>query len=192
VATHAFTLPVLVPEPPIFGWLGRLEPVAGGLAVLDLSHTALHGPGLLALAQEMTRRGVRVIGLTGLDPAQLGEHAASLPPLLPGRAAPAESLVIEGSVRSGQRVAHPGGDVSVVGNVASGAEIVAGGSVHIYGVLRGRASAGSGQIFCQVLEAEVLQISGIALVADDMEAALLGRAVRASLENGRVRLQALG
>ena len=34
------------------------------------------------------------------------------------------------------------GDVTVLGSVASGAEIMAGGSVHVYGTLRGRAIAG--------------------------------------------------
>ncbi len=69
------------------------------------------------------------------------------------------------------------------GTVASGAEILAGGSVHVYGTLRGRASAGEGggpaQIFCHRLEAEVLAINGIVLAADDMDPRFLGRAARA-------------
>ena len=52
------------------------------------------------------------------------------------------TLLIETSVRSGQAIVDPDGDVTVIGSVASGAEIVAGGSIHIYGTLRGRALAG--------------------------------------------------
>ena len=57
-------------------------------------------------------------------------------------------------MRSGQSVVFPDGDVTVVGSVASGAEVVAGGSLHIYGTLRGRALAGANGntgalIFCQ-------------------------------------------
>jgi septum site-determining protein MinC len=52
-----------------------------------------------------------------------------------------------------------------VGSVASGAEIVAGGSIHVYGTLRGRAMAGingngSARIYCHKMEAELLAIDG--------------------------------
>ena len=75
------------------------------------------------------------------------------------------SLVIETPVRSGQSIFYPEGDVTVLGSVASGAEIVAGGSVHIYGALRGRALAGStgnpkARIYCQKLDAELLAGDG--------------------------------
>ena len=52
------------------------------------------------------------------------------------------SLLVEGRVRSGQSIVHIDGDVTVLGSVGSGAEIIAGGSIHIYGTLRGRALAG--------------------------------------------------
>jgi len=68
-------------------------------------------------------------------------------------------------VRSGQSVIFPEGDVTVLGSVGSGAEIVAGGSIHIYGTLRGRAMAGvngnpAARIYCQKIEAELLAIDG--------------------------------
>ena len=52
------------------------------------------------------------------------------------------SLLLESPVRSGQSIVFTDGDVTVLGSVGSGAEIVAGGSIHIYGTLRGRAMAG--------------------------------------------------
>ena len=63
----------------------------------------------------------------------------------------------------------------MLGSVASGAEVMAGGSVHVYGTLRGRAIAGlSGnnraRIFCRKLEAELLAIDGVYQTADDMTA----------------------
>ena len=65
----------------------------------------------------------------------------------------AKSLIVDGNVRSGQAIVHPQGDVTIIGRVASGAEIVAGGSVHVYGALQGRVIAGisgsrSARIFC--------------------------------------------
>jgi Septum formation inhibitor MinC, C-terminal domain len=56
---------------------------------------------------------------------------------------PAASLFLTESVRSGQTIEFPEGDVVVIGSVGSGAEIVAGGSIHVYGALRGRAVAGT-------------------------------------------------
>lgn len=210
----AFQLPVLVPETPIFSWLEAREEVGWpALAVLDLSRTTLGAPGVRALVQAVRERGVRVVGLVGVEAARLGEQAGQLPPILPGAggvppavvvarevaapvaapvlAAPA-GLVVEGNLRSGQSVRHMAGDVSVVGSVASGAEVVASGSVHVYGALRGRASAGEGQIFCLHLAAELLAIGGVFLVAEDMDPALLGRAVRAVREGDAIRLHPLG
>jgi hypothetical protein len=51
----------------------------------------------------------------------------------------ASKLLLDSPVRSGQSIVFPEGDVTVLGSVGSGAEIVAGGSIHVYGTLRGRA-----------------------------------------------------
>jgi septum site-determining protein MinC len=95
-------------------------------------------------------------------------------------------LLLDKSIRSGQSIVHLEGDVIVVGSVASGAEIVAGGSIHIYGPLRGRAIAGSrdarARIFCRKLEAELLAIDGLYMVADDMPAHLRGKQVQIWLD----------
>ncbi len=109
----------------------------------------------------------------------------------------ASSLLLETSVRSGQSVFFPNGDVTVVGSVASGAEIVAGGSIHVYGALRGRAIAGSNgnskaRVFCGKLEAELVAIDGLYKTADDMDTALRGQAVQAWLEGEVMMLKSQG
>jgi septum site-determining protein MinC len=93
-------------------------------------------------------------------------------------------------VRSGQSVFFPDGDVTVLGSVGSGAEIIAGGSIHVYGTLRGRAMAGmsgnrQARIFCSKIEAELLAIDGFYRTAEDLDASLNGRIVQAWL-NGEV------
>ncbi len=85
------------------------------------------------------------------------------------------SLLIDQPVRSGQSIVFEKGDVTIVGSVASGAEVIAGGSIHVYGTLRGRAIAGltgnnRARIFCRKLEAELLAIDGVYQTADDMSA----------------------
>ncbi len=102
------------------------------------------------------------------------------------------ALLIETNLRSGQYVEHLDGDVVVVGSVASGAEIVAGGSIHVYGALRGRAIAGAGnsraRIFCRKLEAELIAIDGLYMTADDMEQTLRGRAVQVRLDGDSLKI----
>ena len=130
------------------------------------------------------------------DPAPDAAAPLSNAPSPPGDAssAPAvaatpqhpNSLLLDSSIRSGQCIVHPEGDVIVVGSVASGAEVIAGGSIHIYGTLRGRAIAGSrdarARIFCRKLEAELLSIDGLYMVADDMPAHLRGQQIQVWLD----------
>ena len=115
------------------------------------------------------------------------------PPAPPPRAA---SLVHNSPVRSGQSVIFPQGDVTIIGSVASGSEVVAGGSIHIYGALRGRAIAGStgnpnARIFCNKLEAELVAIDGLYRTADEMEPQFRGRPVQAWLEDETMAMAAL-
>ncbi len=90
----------------------------------------------------------------------------------------------------------PEGDVTIVGSVSSGAEVIAGGSVHIYGALRGRVMAGSlgnasARIFCRKLEAELVAIDGIYKMAEDMDPELRGQAVQLWLENDVIMAETL-
>jgi septum site-determining protein MinC len=104
-------------------------------------------------------------------------------------------LVIDHSVRSGQTISHPG-DVTIVGSVASGAEIVAGGSIHVYGALRGRAVAGSGgdgraRVFARRFEAELVAIDGHYRTAEDFGTAPRGRMVQVSVIDGALAVTVL-
>lgn len=122
--------------------------------------------------------------------------APVLPSPVPAAPKSSSTLLIETSVRSGQAIVHPDGDVTVVGSVSSGAEIVAGGSIHIYGTLRGRALAGMygngrARIFCRRIEAELIAIDGYYKVADELEPHLQKKAVQAWLEGGTVKIMTL-
>jgi len=123
------------------------------------------------------------------------QPAATSPAPLPLK--PQEtSLLIQDPVRSGQSVVFIEGDITILGSVASGAEIVAGGSIHVYGPLRGRAIAGAGgnaraRIFCHRAEPELLAIDCYYKTADDIEASLRRRPVQAWLEGGTVKISAM-
>ena len=86
--------------------------------------------------------------------------------------------------------------MTVLGSVGSGAEIVAGGSIHIYGALRGRAMAGvngnsAARIFCQKIEAELLAIDGYYQTAEQIDANLRNRPAQAWLEGDIMKITAL-
>jgi septum site-determining protein MinC len=99
-------------------------------------------------------------------------------------------------VRSGQSVIFPQGDLTILGSVASGSEVVAGGSIHVYGALRGRAIAGStgnahARIFCNKLEAELIAIDGLYRTADEMDTQFRGQPVQAWLEGETMAMATL-
>ncbi|CUX59305.1 septum site-determining protein MinC [Agrobacterium genomosp. 13] len=191
--------------------------------VLDVSELTLDKAGLKELLAALTERNVGIMGIEGVRPSMI---EPGMPPSLKGgkpasdvevepvavtavelpeekpRAsgevrAVVQSLVINEPVRSGQSIMFPEGDVTVIGSVASGAEIIAGGSVHIYGALRGRAMAGSlgnvsARIFCRKLEAELLAIDGVYKVAEDIDDKLRGQPVQLWLENDTIKAEKLG
>jgi septum site-determining protein MinC len=105
------------------------------------------------------------------------------------------SLLLEEPLRSGQSLIFPQGDVTIIGSVASGAEIIAGGSIHVYGTLRGRAFAGTSgnpkaRIFCNRFDAELLVIDGLYKTADDFEPQLLGAQIQAHLDRDVLNIEA--
>lgn len=130
------------------------------------------------------------------QPAEI-QAAQSLAPAGTVEIKAAPSLVVTEPVRSGQSLFFPEGDVTIVGSVASGAEVVAGGSIHVYGTLRGRAMAGttgnaSARIFCRKLEAELIAIDGYYQTAEDMDPELRGKSVQVWLEGEAVEIEKLG
>lgn len=81
--------------------------------------------------------------------------------------------VIRTPIRSGQQVYAKDGDLVILNHVSAGAEVIADGSIHIYGTLRGRAIAGAkGQkdatIICNDLQAELVSIAGNYWLSDQI------------------------
>jgi len=132
--------------------------------------------------------------------SKAAEPEDTQPATAPAKDVPAgvgPSIVISEPVRSGQRIMHPDGDVTVVGSVSSGAEIVAGGSIHVYGALRGRALAGvsgneDARIFCAKLDAELVSINGLYKVADDFDEDLMNTPAQIRFDNETLVFEKLG
>jgi septum site-determining protein MinC len=214
---------VFAPAVPIVDWLGEIDATlsrspgffVGKPVVLDLSAVDLSRPAISHLLLSLEKRNIRVLGIEGVEAARL---ASNMPPLLAGgrscvvaqpsqdkehaaepakaEAAAPTSLLLDHPIRSGQSIVFTEGDVTVVGSVSSGAEIVAGGSIHVYGTLRGRAMAGingnsAARIYCQRIEAELLAIDGFYRTAEEFDAALRNRPAQAWLEGETLRITPL-
>jgi septum site-determining protein MinC len=213
---RSFVAFALVPEAPLANWLQDLDRwidnspgfFAGRPVVLDLNALKPEVDEIPALVSQLAARGIRVYAIEDKSMDDLG---TDLPPLLvgakrtiveeqqpdPTSTAPAttgqspasNTLMVESPVRSGQSIFHPNGDVIVLGSASSGSEIIAGGSIHVYGTLRGRAFAGAAgnpkaRIFCRKNEAELLAVDGWYRTAEEMEPSSRGRPIQAFLEDG--------
>lgn len=242
---RSFPVLALEPDAPVDGWIARLDACleqspaffARKAIVIDVSGLGLEREGVVGLVEQLSERGVRIMGLTGVEPSWA---SADLPPILTnGRSiadAPAPNaaeagaltsdeqtafdeigralgvgdrepaaksdpvtvspLVVDAPVRSGQSIFYPQGDVTVIGSVASGADVIAGGSVHVYGTVRGRLMAGAygetrAHIFCRRLEAELLAVGGFYMTADEIRDEFHGRAVHAWLQDETLKIAKL-
>lgn len=126
-------------------------------------------------------------------PAAPAPAAAAPAPAAPG---PGAVRLHEGHVRSGQQVYARGQDLTVVGSVGAGAEVIADGNIHIYGALRGRALAGAAgdagaRVFCREFAAELVAVAGHYRVLEDAPAALRGKAVQVRLDGERLLFEPL-
>lgn len=122
--------------------------------------------------------------------------AQAVPAPAPAASTPSPGLIQATPVRSGQQVYADNRDLTVLTTVGAGAEVIADGSVHIYGALRGRALAGAqgneqARIFCREFHAELVAIAGHYKVLEDIPKDLRGKAVQVWLEDEQLKIAAL-
>lgn len=108
------------------------------------------------------------------------------------------TLVIQGPLRSGQRVYARNADLIVMGVVSQGAEVIADGNIHVYGPLRGKAMAGArgdglARVFTTSLDAELVAVAGVYRVIDTkLPATVHRKASMVYLKDQSLRIEALG
>lgn len=138
---------------------------------------------------------------TAPEPPKSRAKAAAEPapaPTAPAAAAPVAAevgMVQLAPVRSGQQLYAKNRDLTVCAMVGAGAEVIADGSIHIYGALRGRALAGANgntaaRIFCREFNAELVAVAGTYKVLEEIPKELLGKPVQIWLENDSLRIEA--
>ena len=151
---------------------------------------AAAGAGLASFAPNSTHPR-RARAAAEPPPAPAPTPPAPSPPEPP--AAAAKTRLVTQPVRSGTQVYAPGADLIVTAAVSPGAELIADGNIHVYGVLRGRALAGAAgdtqaRIFCTRFEAELVSIAGRYLVSDQMPPLERGLPVQIALVDDRLTI----
>lgn len=121
------------------------------------------------------------VSIPSIEPVAAPVAAATAP-------RPARNIIHKEVLRTGQSLNEDDGDIILIADMNSGSEVIASGSIHVYGTARGRVIAGaSGQqqsrIFCQRLEAELVSIAGTYCVADDIPADKIGKSVHICLNS---------
>jgi len=138
-----------------------------------------------AVAEPLQKKSVRATQPEAELPAPIAAVAKSEP----------GTMQLE-PVRSGQQVYAQNKDITVMATVGAGAEVIADGSIHIYGALRGRALAGASdnvnaRIFCREFHAELVAIAGHYKVLEEIPKNLLGKAVQIYLEKDQLKIEEL-
>jgi septum site-determining protein MinC len=206
-----------------FGGLAGTPDAATARALLDTLRDAGVLPVALAYGSSDNEQLAVQLGLpllakfraqyepmgSSADPAAATEAPTRSPkaaaaPAVPSPAAPAPAkpaggepgLVQTTPVRSGQQVYAENRDLTVVTSVGAGAEVIADGSIHIYGALRGRALAGAqgngkARIFCREFHAELIAVAGHYKVLEDIPMELRGKAVQIWLDHDQLNIAAL-
>ncbi len=159
--------------------------------------------GISGAGDEAMKTAARAAGLAVMTAgresplAAKPETAASQPPRQESMSSTsATTRVHKGNVRSGQQIYAEGGSLVILGSVSHGAEVIADDSIHIYGVLRGRALAGArgnqqARIYCQHLEAELVSIAGTYQLSDALPDETLGRDVQIRREQEQIIFERL-
>ena len=200
-----------------FGGLAATPDAATARALIDALRAAGVLPVALAWGSSDNEALAVALGLPVLakfraqyEPVAGQPETPAAPPAAPARAvdAPAPArpapprgdsapgLVQAPPVRSGQQVYAENRDLTVLSQVGAGAEVIADGSIHIYGPLRGRALAGAqgnatARIFCRAFHAELVAVAGHYKVLEDIPKDLHGKPVQVWLDNEELKIAAL-
>ncbi|MGF1774185.1 septum site-determining protein MinC [Vibrio wakamikoensis] len=134
--------------------------------------------------------GMIAVGITGCQDKRIQNlaseagfavmTASKAPSQAPAKMEPTK--IVRTPVRSGQQIYAKNSDLVILSHVSAGAEVIADGTIHIHGTLRGRAIAGASgsrdaKILCNDLQAELVSIAGNYWLSDQIEREYWGKKV---------------
>lgn len=156
--------------------------------------TGLHVVGVSGCKDDRLKQAIVRSGLPLLNEGKAPKRAAQAAPAVTATAL--KTRRIDSPVRSGQQIYARDCDLIVTSSVSAGAELIADGNIHIYGMMRGRALAGASgdaqcQIFCTHLSPELVSIAGQYWLSDQIPAEYAGKAARLSLQDNQLTIEPL-
>lgn len=153
----------------------------GAPLVVNLSRITDPEYNLAVLKDLLTSRLLVIVGITeAIDSISTQAKALGLALLKSGKQSqtqlviPKTTKIVKQNVRSGQQIYAKNGDLVIIGTVSNGAEVIADGSIHIYGNLRGKAMAGAAGdkhavIIARSIEAELVSVAGQYWLAENIQ-----------------------
>ncbi len=155
-----------------------------------VEETGMLAVGISGCKKNSIRQAARKAGLAVVTPSN---QTRMQEPMLQQQA---PTKVITTPIRSGQQIYAKNTDLVILSHVSAGAEIIADGNIHIYGILRGRAIAGAcgkknSYIFCQNLQSELLSIAGTYWLSEEIPEKYLAQPVKVSLQNDTLKVDRL-
>ncbi|MBD9551443.1 septum site-determining protein MinC [Pantoea sp. PNT01] len=166
--------------------------------------TGLRIVGVSGCKNDALKRMISRAGLPVLAEGKESRPRAEAPPPVPvpeplpvvTETVATKTRIVNTPVRSGQQIYARDADLIITSSVSAGAELVADGNIHIYGMMRGRALAGASgdrncQIFCTNLAAELVSIAGEYWIMDQIPQEFFGKAARLCLQDGALTIQTL-
>ncbi len=165
-----------------------------GLTVIDGGSRRQSAPVSPRAAQPATAPATSPAPVPAASPSQEPAPAPSAAPADIEAPVTVATLFVDRMVRSGQQVYARGGDLVLLCGVSPGAEVIADGSIHCYGPLRGRAIAGArgdvkGRIFATDFGPELVSVAGIYRTFESgIPAAVAGRPAQIRLDAAEQKL----
>jgi len=166
--------------------------------------TGLRIVGVSGCKNDALKRMISRAGLPVLAEGKESRPRAEAPPPVPvpeplpvvTETVATKTRIVNTPVRSGPQIYARDADLIITSSVSAGAELVADGNIHIYGMMRGRALAGASgdrncQIFCTNLAAELVSIAGEYWIMDQIPQEFFGKAARLCLQDGALTIQTL-
>lgn len=164
----------------------------------------------LMITQVVNEAGLRVVGISGVqnDMQKLSLQTAGLPLLTEGKIKTTKTVmsppvlsvektkIVSNPIRTGQQIYARNCDLIVTSHVSAGAELIADGNIHIYGMMRGRALAGANgdtqsQIFCTQLAAELVSIAGQYWLSERISTTFYEHSARLFLKDNVLTIESL-
>lgn len=163
--------------------------VKSGWAIMRESRPAADAPAATESSTESTPHSAKPQQTEAQSEQQTAQPAQAVTQGI-------KSLTIDRPVRSGQQVYAADADMTVLSPTSAGSEIMADGSIHVYGPLRGRVLAGArgnedARIFCQSLQAELIAIAGRYQLLDESDTKLIGKPAMIRLDGEKLIIEPL-